>query len=548
MLTYSNPRLRLVAAAALLSVPVLAVGCGDDRPSPIPFTEPGSAGGASGRGSFTFGAATAAAQIEEDNSASDWWVFTLPESEGGEGNGEFVGEAVQGYARVNDDLALVREMNLDAYRFSVNWARMEPTRDVYDQSAWTHYDDQLDEMLRLGIKPMVTVHHFSSPIWVDDPRESGCGVDGPVDAHLCGWGHPTGGPQIVEEIAEFAGELARRYGDRVDEWVTLNEPVNYLVAAYGVGVFPPGRALLLNFDSFVQVIRTFIDAHVAAYNAILANDTVDADGDGQNATVGITLNTIEWIASALNMPSELEGPQRAQATLNYVYNHVFVDTILNGTFDPNFDQVAEESQPDWEGRLDFLGVQNYSRQGVTGPGLIPVLNVTPCFDAFDSGSCVEPLNDDTTHCIPEMGYEWAEESIYKILTDFGQRWPDLPLTITESGIATNEGARRTEHIVRTLEQIMRARSEGVDLRGYYHWSLTDNFEWAEGYGPHFGLYRVNAAGGDYARTATGGAITLGEIAGARRLTTEQRVTSGGLGPMTPEPGAPAMYLPGCRSE
>jgi beta-glucosidase len=106
------------------------------------------------------------------------------------------------------------------------------------------------------------------------------------------------------------------------------------------------------------------------------------------------------------------------------------------------------------------------------------------------------------------------------------------MIVTESGLATRVGRRRAEHVVRSLEQIQRARDEGVDVRGYYHWSLTDNFEWAEGFGPRFGLYTVDYD--SYARTPTEGATVLGEIAGARSLSSEQRAELGGLGPMTPE--------------
>jgi beta-glucosidase/6-phospho-beta-glucosidase/beta-galactosidase len=133
-----------------------------------------------------------------------------------------------------------------------------------------------------------------------------------------------------------------------------------------------------------------------------------------------------------------------------------------------------------------------------------------------------------------MGYENHPAGIYSVLTDFGARWPDLPMVITEGGIATEEGARRAENLVRALEQIERARRDGVDVRGYYHWSLIDNFEWAEGYGPRFGLYRVDYA--TFERTSTLGAEVYARIAGDRRMSEDVRALHGGLGPMTPEPG------------
>jgi beta-glucosidase len=132
-----------------------------------------------------------------------------------------------------------------------------------------------------------------------------------------------------------------------------------------------------------------------------------------------------------------------------------------------------------------------------------------------------------------MRYEYYAPGLYKVLADLGKRWPDLPLVVSESGIATEVGERRAENVVRALEQIDKARSEGVDVRGYYHWSLFDNFEWAEGFEPRFGLYHVDYS--TYERTPTTGADVLAEITSLRKLTEAQLSTYGGEGPMTPEP-------------
>jgi beta-glucosidase len=137
-----------------------------------------------------------------------------------------------------------------------------------------------------------------------------------------------------------------------------------------------------------------------------------------------------------------------------------------------------------------------------------------------------------------MRYEYQAEGLFDVLAAFHARYqttgPALPFVITEAGIATEVGTRRAENVVRTLEQISRAIDAGVDVRGYYHWSFMDNFEWAEGYEPRFGLYRVERTG-TYPRTITEGGTVLGAIAAARTLTHEQRTTYGGVGPMTPEP-------------
>lgn len=512
------------------SLAFFAAACGGDA-GPIDFPEAGPISGEAGRGTFTFGVATAAMQIEEDQPASDWYFWTArPPILGGQGEGEaFVGDAVQGYSRALADVELITAMHLDAYRFNPSWPRIEPARDVIDETALAHYDAFIDALVAADVKPMLTVHHFSSPIWIDDFRDDVCPEASDTD--LCGWNGPRAS-EVVAEIAEYAGILAARYGDRVDEWVTVNEPVNYMLASHGLGTFPPGKGLLLGSPlNFVATIERYIEAHVAIYEAIKANDTVDADGDGHAALVGYTLNSIEFVPSRGNLISDLEEDVAARDRLHYVYNVLFTQSLRDGTFDQNLDGEPDVTHPDWPGHLDFLGVQYYSRHGVTGRvPLIPLVRATPCFPPFALDSCVETL--DPTHFIPTMDYEYAEEGMFALLTDFGARWPDLPLTVTESGVATLVGRRRAEHIVRSLEQIERARKRGVDVRGYYHWSLMDNFEWHLGYGPRFGLYTVDL--GTYARTPTEGATLLGEIVASRRITAAQRRELGGLGPLTPE--------------
>jgi beta-glucosidase len=496
----------------------------------------GSAVAASGRDGFRFGAASAATQIEDQNPNTEWYLWTLPVADGGLGKGEaFVGDASMGFTRAIDDVALIADLNLDSYRFSIEWARVEPQRDVIDEAALQHYSDFIDALLAAGIRPLITLHHFSNPIWVDDPRDNDC-TGGPTDTNLCGLGGPAGA-EIVAEMGEFAGLVAARYGDRVDEWGTLNEPVNYLFFSQGTGTFPPGKMKVFDLlDAFVPVVRDYLDAHAAMYAAVKAADTVDADGDGSAADVGVALSVIDWVPTSDHVVSDKPEDVAAHDKVEYLFHYLFVDALREGAFDSDLDGDLDEPQPDWEGTIDWLGVQYYYRAGVTGQfPIIPDLGFTPCLSDIDLGSCLHPA--DPTFCVPTMGYEFWVEGLYTILRDFGARYPDLPIMITESGIATESGARRAETVVRILEQIDRARRDGVDVRGYYHWSLFDNFEWILGFGPRFGLYRVDYD--TYERTPTEGADVLGEIAGARTLTVAQRRQYGGTGPMTPEPGAPA---------
>lgn len=528
------------SAAVALGLLVGLSGCGDekkDAPAVVGFGESGSTSADTGDGSFTFGVATAATHIEDMNDHVDWEYWTRPVADGGYGQGAaYLGDAVQGYTRMLDDVELISNLGVDSYRFSMEWARIEPERDKVEEAPLQRYSDFIDALVEKDIEPMVTIHHFSNPLWVAVPGELDC-ADGPTDTNLCGWSHPEGGPLIIEELVEHAAMLAKRYGDRVDDWVTINEPVNYSLSSYAITAFPPGADLLLNQpQAWLASFKNLIAAHSAIYDAIKANDTVDADGDGVAASVGLSLNVSNFEPVNMNgaMPVD-QAAIDATARYKYFYQELFPKSIIEGNFDADFDMVAEEDHPEWRGRMDWLGVQYYSRVGVTPNAFFPFIMAVPCAVGPEFGGCLPPL--DRTKCVPSMNYEWQEEGVYEVLKEYSAAWPDLPMLVTESGIAATEPQRRSEHIVRSLEQIAKARDEGVDVRGYYHWTLMHNFEWAEGYGPKFGLYSVDRT--TFERTPTSAVDTLKDITRRRGLTQEQIDTLGGNGPLTLEAETPA---------
>jgi beta-glucosidase len=499
----------------------------DPPPPDIAYAPIGAIAAPDGKSGFRFGVATAATQIEDQNTATDWWVFTQPPPDGLGKGAEFVGDAVKGFSKAMDDIALLKELHVDSYRFSIEWARVEPKRGQIDEAALKHYSDLIDALRAANIRPLLTIHHFSNPVWVMDPRDPDC-KNGPSDTNLCGFGHPTGGPLVIEALGKHAKLLAERFGDRVDEWGTVNEPINYLLAAYGVAQFPPAKLGIFDpLVKFVPVLRDYLSAHVAMYDAIKSVKP--------NASVGLSLATMDWVAARDNQPSTDPADIAARDRVTNLFNHAFVDSILAGTFDPKLDGSQSEPQPTWKGKIDWLGVQYYTRLGVTSVNpLFPVVNVTPCTGGLDQGSCIPPK--DPSYCVPAMQYEHDPEGLYEILVDLGHRWPSLPLLVTESGISTELGERRAQVVVRALEQIDRAKSEGIDVRGYYHWSLMDNFEWALGFKPHFGLYSVDRT--TFARTPTKGAEVFGTIASQRKLDGATRKQWGGNGALTPEPNAP----------
>ncbi len=504
-------------------------GSPDSGPTDISFGQVGSSSAPSGKGSFRFGVSSAATQIEDQNTTTDWYKWTDPKQLG---NDTFIGNAVDGYTMDIDDVKLLQAMHVDSYRFSMEWARIEPQQGMIDEAALQHYSDLLDALKTAGIRPNVTIHHFSNPVWVADPADPGC-KNGPSAQNLCGLDHETGGPMVVQAMADHATLLAQRFGDRVDDWATVNEPINYLLASYGAGQFPPGHFDLTDITGkFMTALRNYLAAHAAMYKAIKAADTVDADGDGVAASVGFTKEAAEWVPASQGHLSTNEADITATNNILWVYQHLFVEALVQGGLDTTLSGTLNEPHPEWKDTLDWLGVQYYFRGGVTSePALIPVVNATPCYNGLSSpAACVPPL--DPTYYVPDMNYEHDPAGLYVVLSDFSKRWPQIPLIVTESGIATHVGERRAEVVVRALEQIDKAQQDGADVRGYYHWSTYDNFEWASGFVPKFGLYSVDLT--TYARTPTLGATVFGQIIQDRKLTSALRTQYGGSGPLTPE--------------
>lgn len=467
---------------------------------------------------FRWGAAGAAHQIEGGNTNNNWYQFeTLPAFAGF--TTEPSGDAVRGWELYETDADLVAELNADVYRLSIEWSRVEPSRDTWDEAAWAHYADVLDALAARGVEPMITLHHFTEPIWAYDLTDVDCAA-GPSDTNLCGWSNPD----MVAEFVEFAAEAAARFGDRVDAWTTFNEPMTYFIVGYVGGTFPPAKSALTVSDIQTQafpVLKGMLDGHAGAYAAIKAADGVDLDGDGLAAEVGFT-NAMSWIE-----PLDPADPEDVAAAdrIQGLYGYSFPDAVVDGLLDADLDGVPEEAHPEWAGTVDRLGYQYYYRFFVKGAPGFPPLDAIPC-DPILLGAlgldpsvvgCPEPDPADVT----QMGYEHYPPGLGLLGGALAARYPGLPLRVTENGIATTSGQRRAESIVRHVKAVHEAIDAGAPIDGYVHWSLTDNFEWAEGFRPLFGLYTVDRT--SFARTPTTGAVVLADLAehnGIRRSVLE----------------------------
>ena len=412
---------------------------------------------------FLWGAATSAHQIEGGNDRNDWWDWEqLPGTIRG---GARSGRACLGWERYAEDLDLLAALGLNAYRFSLEWSRIEPEPGHWDEASIAHYRAVLEACRARAITPMVTLHHFTNPRWF---------------AALGGWEERANLPHF-ERFARLAGE---RYGDLVDWWVTVNEPEVYGFYGYASGIWPPGVS---DRSRALQVIANMLEGHALASRALRESDRADADGDGRATRIGAAKH---WV---LLDPKRPWWPlDRLAASAQYaVFNVAVARALAGGPIDLRIPgaKPARRDPGVMRGSSDFLGVNYYTRWLVTLTGKDP-----------RSPRAGAPVND--------LGWEVYPEGLERALAEtspFG-----LPTVVTENGIADAADRLRPDFIRRSLVALDRARAEGVDVRGYFHWSLLDNFEWADGHAGRFGLYDVDFADPDAPRVRRASADVLRE--------------------------------------
>ena len=489
---------------------------------------------------FHFGTATAAHQIE-GGQHNNWTLWeTLPAFAGR--TAEPSGRAVDHYHRFAEDFDRALDLGLDTFRLSIEWSRIEPERGRIDTDEVAHYRDVFDALRDRDIRPSVTLHHFTEPVWLTDltaleePFGDTYCANGPSDTNLCFWGNP----EAADAFADFCRLAATTYGDVVDEWATFNELLGFFQVTTLAGDFPPG----LNYfdeaaiaDKAMPILRGLLDAHAACYRAIHEADTEDADGDGVAARVGLTTGT--GMARPADPDSEADRSAAAQA--EHLASFLVFDALTSGQLDADWDTVADEDHPTWADTLDFLGLQYYASTVVVGMPLLPRLEGVPCVNVDDdflmglmeTAGCPPPPSLDFPLGLegePRVyGRQHDPEGLGELLGKLHVRYPGIPIVITEHGFADDD-RKRAGALVRHLAACHAAIEAGVPLEGYYHWSLLDNFEWGRGFAVRFGLYRVDYDD-DLARQPTLAADVYRAITAAGGLTAELLDEWGGTGPL-----------------
>lgn len=430
---------------------------------------------------FLWGASMAGFQVDPgcptlpaqdcEDPHSDWYVWvTDPELIAQSSNylsGEPLGNGPGHWELYEQDFAMAaQDLSLGTLRTSLEWSRLFPddpgevqTVDelaaFVDAEALQAYRTRLEAMRAAGLEPMLTLNHYTIPTWLHDAK--GCHDD----LETCedkGW---VDRDRFLRHITLYSGFAARELGDLVDIWVTLNEPLAVVLSGYLLQTEdrtnPPG---VINPEAAFQVMLAQIEAHAAMYDAVHEYDGT--------AIVGAAPNL------AASAPLDPEDAQDVQSVLHfdYLYNRVFLDGTILGHWDANLDGEVDEIRADLVGRTDFIGINYYTRVTVDGLG-VQLFEQSPLFDFLPVGSFWD------TH--PEGLGEMAS-----LAAEY-----ELPIYITENGTSDWDGDPTADFLLPHLGALADAIDAGADVRGYYVWSLIDNYEWNHGMDMRFGLAEVD---------------------------------------------------------
>lgn len=400
---------------------------------------------------FLLGAATSAHQIEGslENDWTDWERGRFPDGRPHILDGATSQPAADSWNRWREDLAALRALGANAYRLGVEWARLEPAEGAYDGAAAARYREMLEAYRAAGITPMVTLYHFTLPRWV---------------AARGGWEHAG----TVESFRRFAAYCGRTFGDLVDLWCTVNEPNVLAMKAYSMGEWAPGAR---DTARAAHVQAALLRGHAAAASALREHDRTDADGDGHATRIGLAQHLRVFQPATRNPLDFL----LARASAEF-FNDAFPASIAAGRVQVSVPGVVRIDQPceGLAGSLDWYGVNYYSRD----------------FVAFDPRRPLMPrLFTPERRPKNDLHWEIYPEGLTRVLLE-SRRW-GWPLYVTENGVADRTGSQRAAFLRAHLFAVDRARAAGADVRGYFHWSLLDNFEWSEGYTGRFGLFSVD---------------------------------------------------------
>ena len=391
---------------------------------------------------FLIGAATAPHQVEGSNIYSDCWVQeNLPCSPYAEPSGM----ACDHYHRYEEDIRLMAEAGLNAYRFGIEWARIQPTQNSWNEQEIRHYKDVLLCCKKYGIMPIVTLHHFSSPAWL---------------ISLGGWESET----VIELFANYCKKVVAELGDLMTYVCTVNEANMGLQLAYMVkdlmAKLSAGVQIGVNFSADMQSRQTYAAAEKQAFGCDKANVFVSERTPMGDAII-IRAHQAAKVAIKEVCPALKVGLTLSLHDFQPISGG---EDYAKEQWDMEFTHYLNAIKDD-----DFLGVQNYTRKVVGKNGAIV---------------------PDKSALLTQMGYEDYPKALGNVLGKVAQDYKG-EILVTENGIATDNDERRKAFIDDAIKGVKSAMAEGINVSGYMYWTLMDNFEWQKAYGPKFGLIAID---------------------------------------------------------
>ena len=373
---------------------------------------------------FFWGAATSAYQVEGNNRNADWWEWE--KSSGVQPSGQ----ASRHYELYRQDFDLARELNHNAHRLSIEWSRIEPQEGEFSQKELEHYQEVILSLKERNIEPIVSLHHFTNPIWF---------------AKLGGWA----GRDADKYFLRFAQKVVDTLADKVRFWVTINEPMVYMYYSYILGDWPPQEK---SYSKARRVKDNLAIAHVKAHRII---HEIYKKKNLAPCYVSIAQNMQAFVPCQPSLKNRLAVFLRDRQ-----FNFSFLERLIRCN------------------SLDFIGVNYYTRQLVDAESW--------SFKSLMLDTCKKnhhPLRKNS------MGWDIYPQGLFDLLIRLKKY--KLPVFILENGICTGNDFLRWDFIAEHLKKLKDAMDQGVNCLGYIYWSLLDNFEWDKGFAPRFGLIEVD---------------------------------------------------------
>jgi beta-glucosidase len=397
---------------------------------------------------FVWGVATSSHQYEGGNTNNQWYAW---EERGGVVTGERAGLACNWWAQAEGDFDRAQQIGVNGMRVSLEWSRIEPEEGRWDRAALARYRTMLGELRTRGIEPMVTLHHFTNPLWLE---------------RMGGFENP----RAIPLFARYVMRCVEALGDQCDLWCTVNEPNIYASLGYLLGIWPPGRKN--DLLAVARVLTNLLKAHAAAYRVIHAAQP--------NARVGLAHHIRIFDPVRHNNPLDRFAAYGQDTSLNGFVLDALRSGHVAGPLRPLAGDLGVV-----RGTYDYVGINYYTREMV----------------AFDLRRPTEAFGRRFTR----PGAEVMDATVSGGPGEtFGEIYPDglrrtmlraaalrAPIYVTENGFADAADDRRPRALVASLAALHQAVAQGAPVRGYYHWSLVDNFEWAEGWTARFGLIALD---------------------------------------------------------